>query len=207
MPDSNFCRQCGAARKGTAAAAPSLPKGASFVEVTAEAAAPNSSLHLQVLIEIGGRWLWANGLVAIVLLGFKNLKFDYPAGWAWAELCMLLTFLLLLCLQRWSGCYANRAQSAISMACFLALSGVLLLLVSYFAGLQVYVMEAEFVMGLISLSILAGQFLLGVIAGHKYSKRTGDSVLVYLAAAVAFAALVTAWVVDLVAGALSAEQM
>eukprot|EP00913_Durusdinium_trenchii_P022451 g21088.t1 len=172
----NFCRQCGAARKGTAAAAPSLPKGASFVEVTAEAAAPNSSLHLQVLIEIGGRWLWANGLVAIVLLGFKNLKFDYPAGWAWAELCMLLTFLLLLCLQRWSGCYANRAQSAISMACFLALSGVLLLLVSYFAG-------------------------------HKYSKRTGDSVLVYLAAAVAFAALVTAWVVDLVAGALSAEQM
>jgi len=121
------------------------------MEVAAQATAPNSSVHLQVLIQLGGSWLLANGLVALVLLAAKNLKFDYPRGWAWAELSLILLFLLLQKLQWSSGCYANRAQSAISMACFLSLSSVLLLLASYFAALQVYVMEVEFVMGLISL--------------------------------------------------------
>eukprot|EP00435_Cladocopium_sp_Y103_P012175 s96_g3.t1 len=210
MPDSNFCRQCGAARKGTPAAAPAAPsvqKSSSFMEVAAQATAPNSSVHLQVLLQLGGSWLLANGVVALVLLAAKNLKFDYPRGWAWAELSLILLFLLLQRLQWSSGCYANRAQSAISMACFLSLSSVLLLLASYFAALQVYVMEVEFVMGLISLSVLAGQFILAVFAGHKYSKRPRDSIFLYLAAAVTLAALVTAWVLDLVAGLLSAEQM
>ena len=50
---------------------------------------------------------------------------------------MTIIFLLLLNVQRSSGCYANRAQSTVSMAWFLALSSMLLLLSSYFAGLQV----------------------------------------------------------------------
>jgi len=48
---------------------------------------------------------------------------------------------------------------------------------------------------------------LAVFAGHKYSKRPRDSIFLYLAAAVTLAAVITAWVLDLVAGVLSAEQM
>lgn len=58
------------------------------------------------------------------------------AGWLGAEISLVIIFLLLLGVQRRSGCYANRAQSTVSMAWFLALSSMLLLLASYFAGLQ-----------------------------------------------------------------------
>ncbi|CAJ1342059.1 unnamed protein product [Effrenium voratum] len=156
----NFCRQCGAPRKGTAAMAfasapvaspPTLAPGSSFAEATAEQASPNSSVHLQVLVLLGEKWLWAHGAAELVLLLAKNLKFDYPPGWALAELAMIAVYLLVQILHRSSGSFANRAKSTSSMAFFLGLCGMLVLLAGYLTALQVYVMQVEFAMGLVSM--------------------------------------------------------
>ncbi|CAJ1342055.1 unnamed protein product [Effrenium voratum] len=216
MPDSNFCRQCGAPRKGTAAMAfasapvaspPTLAPGSSFAEATAEQASPNSSVHLQVLVLLGEKWLWAHGAAELVLLLAKNLKFDYPPGWALAELAMIAVYLLVQILHRSSGSFANRAKSTSSMAFFLGLCGMLVLLAGYLTALQVYVMQVEFAMGLVSMSLLGCQLVLGTFAGQRHAARTRDLVFLYLAAAVAVAASITALVLDTTAHAFSAEQM
>ncbi|CAJ1342056.1 unnamed protein product [Effrenium voratum] len=180
MPDSNFCRQCGAPRKGTAAMAfasapvaspPTLAPGSSFAEATAEQASPNSSVHLQVLVLLGEKWLWAHGAAELVLLLAKNLKFDYPPGWALAELAMIAVYLLVQILHRSSGSFANRAKSTSSMAFFLGLCGMLVLLAGYLTALQVYVMQVEFAMGLVSMSLLGCQLVLGTFAGQRHAAR------------------------------------
>ncbi|CAE7560718.1 sec14 [Symbiodinium pilosum] len=205
LPDSNFCRQCGAPKKGTSAETMNRTK--SFAEASAHEVPQGGVVHLQVFVQLGDYWLQAYGVVTLVLQIAKAAKFDYPPGWNWIELFVLVLFFVVLRLQSAAGCFANRARSAVSAGCFLALTAVLMLVVGYFGALQVYVLQVEFAMGIISLSLLGGQLLLGIFAGQRYAKRPRDLVIVCSCAAFAAIALVLAAILDAIAQTLASAQM
>ncbi|CAE8607929.1 unnamed protein product, partial [Polarella glacialis] len=73
---------------------------------------------------------------------------------------------------------------------------VLVLIVGYFSALQVYVLQIEFALGLLSLALLIGQLLLASIAGLVFSSTARDTVLVLLGGSAAVAAVVVALVFD-----------
>ncbi|CAE7448153.1 unnamed protein product [Symbiodinium natans] len=206
MPDSRFCPQCGAPRKGSAAdMAPN--RSTSFAEAVAQEVPPGGLLHLQVVVQLGDYWLQAYGVVTLVLQIGKAAKFDYPPGWGWTEFFALVVYFAVLRLHRATGCFANRARSAISTGCFLSLTAVLVLVTGYFGALQVYVLQVEFAMGVFSLSILGSQFLLGIFAGQRYSTRPQHLIILCSCAALAAAALVLTSILDAIAQTLDGGQM
>ncbi|CAE7623736.1 unnamed protein product [Symbiodinium sp. CCMP2456] len=193
--------------EGAAEAPDALNRTGSFAEATAQEVPPGGLLHLQVSVQLGDYWLQAYGFLTLVLQIGKAAKFDYPPGWSWTELSVLVLYFAVLQLHRVAGCFANRAQNALSTGCFLALTAVLVLVTGYFGALQVYVLQVEFATGIVSLSILGCQLVLGIFAGQRYSKRLLDVVLLCSCAALAVIALVSASILDATAHTLGAGQM
>ncbi|CAE8737894.1 unnamed protein product [Polarella glacialis] len=195
MEDAHFCRNCGAPRQGSAGKVAEAPP---LMEAEGGSARllQGGGLYLQALVFFGSRWFRLHILVLLVTLVIKILWFQYPQGWVEGELALLLCYWAVQRMQNSAGCFGNRAESSSSIGCFLALSAVLVLIVGYFSALQVYVLQIEFALGLLSLALLIGQLLLASIAGLVFSSRARDTVLVLLGGSAAVAAVVVALVFD-----------
>lgn len=151
-------------------------------------------LQLEVLAFFGGKWLLAS---AAILCAFRPLKaacFSYPAGWHVRE-----AFLLLLCyatgrLQGALCSQGNRSCTVLLTAASLALAAPEVLIVAYFARLQVFVLRAEFIIGVVSLTLVGCRFVCGVVAALQHVARCRDVGFVVVATAIGLAGLIEALV-------------
>eukprot|EP00933_Yihiella_yeosuensis_P043631 TRINITY_DN38534_c0_g1_i1.p1 TRINITY_DN38534_c0_g1~~TRINITY_DN38534_c0_g1_i1.p1 ORF type:complete len:319 (+),score=50.69 TRINITY_DN38534_c0_g1_i1:52-1008(+) len=184
--DANFCRKCGTPRPGTAG--PEMAANAESGD--APGAVRKSSLLFEGSVFLGGHWFQAHALLLLVILFCKTRRFHYPQGSISGEYTFAILYLILQRLQRSTGSFGNRAESAASMSCFLALNALLLMLIGYSAGIQVYVLQFEYVVGMLSFALSIFQAILAAISGFTFSKRTRDSIFVLAGSMVFVAALV-----------------
>lgn len=198
LDDRRFCQKCGAPRP-EASASSTRPEAERSRGHARKPSEPRPSLHFEVFVFFGSYWLEVYLGVLLVLMLFKGLWFDYPGDWQLIETILLVLCFALQRLQGLSGSYANRAQSVAGMGAFLGLSVPVALFVGYFAGVQVYLLRFEFVLGAVSLVLLCGQVLLAVVAGVTFSAGGRDKALVVagaLLAAGSLAMVITTMVVD-----------
>jgi len=150
-----------------------------------------TSLHLELLGAVGGHWLDVHVALLAALLLAKGAWLPYPAGWRVAELILLAVCFFVHRLQRLLGSHGNRAECAPALAGSVALSAPALLLFGYFTAAQVYVLYLEFVLGLLSLSVLLARLVISAAAGASFAKRRRETALVIVAVVVAVAAVST----------------
>merc|ERR1712217_72861 len=70
-----------------------------------------------------------------------------------------------------------------------SISASVVVFVGYFATVQVYVLQAELVLAAISLVLLSGQLLFGIIAGFSFLAMRRDRALLFLSAVITLACL------------------
>jgi len=125
----------------------------------------------------------------------KALWFEYPRGWFAREVVLLVTCPVAHRLRHVLGSYGNRTKNSASLAAFLALTTPMVLGVGYFTCMQVYVLNLEFVLGVFSLSLLAGQLLFSAAAGMAFYLRKRDLFMVVCGTGVALVSLVMVLVI------------
>merc|ERR1711974_477345 len=141
--DAVFCPHCGRRRQDADGAEPSKQQGSLGL-----VASPRPFLQLEALVCLVGHWLDVHFFLLAALMLVKGALFRYPGGWRIAELFLLLVSFVLQRLQQRMVSHGNRAQNAAALGAYLALTAPVLLLVGYFMRLQIYVLQAEFIVGI-----------------------------------------------------------
>lgn len=194
---NSYCASCGIRRPDDddqGSLHPEDPVG--YASDRADFAAPlavepaEPSLCLAIFLALGRRWLPFHLHLSVPLLLMKGFGLEYPPKWQVGELVLLLVSIGILRVQQPWGNFGNKAQSASSMAGFLSLGALEVLLVGYFCGMQVYVLGVEYFFGWISLLLLAGQWFFGALAGLSFLTTKQDQVVLSIGASAMFFALV-----------------
>mmetsp|Transcript_38167 Transcript_38167/g.89523 ORF Transcript_38167/g.89523 Transcript_38167/m.89523 type:complete len:343 (-) Transcript_38167:120-1148(-) len=191
MDDAAFCRKCGRPRPG----------GADVIEANAppaaeadapEVAPPVALYSLQVLVYFNRVLTDFFCLLVASLVPVKSLYFQYPDGWQVSELILAAMCFASGRAQKRCCSTGNRLQSVPTLAASQALVAPLCLIVSYFAGLQIYVLQVEFILGAMVLLLLFGELVLACAAGLFACVRGRETVLNFVAATAGGIALITA---------------
>eukprot|EP00929_Paragymnodinium_shiwhaense_P113384 TRINITY_DN81675_c0_g1_i1.p1 TRINITY_DN81675_c0_g1~~TRINITY_DN81675_c0_g1_i1.p1 ORF type:complete len:254 (+),score=42.19 TRINITY_DN81675_c0_g1_i1:107-868(+) len=149
------------------------------------------SLYLAIIGFFGGYWLNAYFIVLLALVPMKLKLFSYPGSWQTVEVLLLVGVYGIRRLQQTLLSYGDRASNAGAVAAALGLLAPVLAAVGYFATLQVYVLQLEFVSGVLAIILLALEVFLATLAGALLSSSVAEKTVTGVASLLTLAVLVS----------------
>eukprot|EP00927_Polykrikos_kofoidii_P063729 TRINITY_DN58595_c0_g1_i1.p1 TRINITY_DN58595_c0_g1~~TRINITY_DN58595_c0_g1_i1.p1 ORF type:complete len:244 (+),score=41.17 TRINITY_DN58595_c0_g1_i1:216-947(+) len=148
------------------------------------------SLYLAIVTFFSGKWLDVHFAVLLALMPLKGIIFAYPRWWQGGDVVLLAVCFLLRQLQRSLVVHGDRTANTFALAASLGLLSPVFLSVGYFSNLQVYVLQLEFVLGVISVCLLSLEVTLGSLAGLLLSSNKRETVVVFIASALALITMI-----------------
>jgi len=149
-------------------------------------------VYLEVLVFFCGKWLKIHLLIVVLLMPIKAFWLRYPSGWMYLEVALVILCFLFQHACLFLGSFGNKTESSTILGASLGFGVPATLIVSYFAGLQVYLLHIDPVFGIISLALLSTVLLLAAVAGLRAATRVLDLMVVASMGALAIGAVALA---------------